>query len=249
MDGNRPLAIDLQNLPYRTDRGAGARARIGAIVLATDHTMEAEWREMLAIDGVAFFVARIWNDAQITPDTLAALGEEIAPATRLILPNDERLDSVAFACTSGAMVLGDEHVEREVHRHRPGIPVTSPMLAGIEALKALGLRRVALLTPYMQAINDRMRAHVEARGIEVPALGSFTTPTTSSPRRSRPTRCSRRRPASAAPGRSTACSSAARASAPRASSSGWSRRRASQPPRRTTRWRGTRCGSRATAIP
>jgi len=67
-------------------------------------------------------------------------------------------------------------VEREVRRHRPGIPVTSPMLAGIEALKALGLRRVALLTPYMQAINERMRAHVEARGIEVPALGSFNNP-------------------------------------------------------------------------
>ena len=176
MDTRPPLAIDLQNLPYRTDRGSGARARIGAIVLATDHTMEAEWRDMLAIDGVAFYVARIWNDAQITPDTLAALGKEIAPATRLILPNDERLDSVAFGCTSGAMVLGDEYVEREVRRHRPGIPVTSPMLAGIEALKALGLRRVALLTPYMQAINERMRAHVEARGIEVPALGSFNNP-------------------------------------------------------------------------
>lgn len=176
MDIRRPLAIDLQNLPYRTDRGSGARARIGAIVLATDHTMEAEWRDMLAIEGVAFYVARIWNDAQITPDTLAALGKEIAPATRLILPNDERLDSVAFGCTSGAMVLGDEYVEREVRHHRPGIPVTSPMLAGIEALKALGLRRVALLTPYMQAINDRMRAHVEARGIEVPALGSFNNP-------------------------------------------------------------------------
>ena len=97
MDGTRPLAIDLQNLPYRTDRGAGARARIGAIVLATDHTMEAEWREMLAIDGVAFFVARIWNDAQITPDTLAALGKEIAPATRLILPNDESVKTLAKA--------------------------------------------------------------------------------------------------------------------------------------------------------
>jgi maleate isomerase len=138
--------------------------------------MACERPTFIAIDGVAFYVARIWNDAQITPDTLAALGKEIAPATRLILPNDERLDSVAFGCTSGAMVLGDEYVEREVRRHRPGIPVTSPMLAGIEALKALGLRRVALLTPYMQAINERMRAHVEARGIEVPALGSFNNP-------------------------------------------------------------------------
>jgi maleate isomerase len=165
-----PLVLDLSQMPYRADSGTGARARIGAIVLATDHTMEAEWREMLALDGVAFYVARIWNDAKITPETLAALGAEIAPATRLILPNDPRLDAVAFACTSGAMVLGEDFVAREVHRHRPGIPVTSPMRAGIEALRALGVRRAALLTPYMQAINDRMRAHVEAHGIAVPAI-------------------------------------------------------------------------------
>jgi maleate isomerase len=171
-----PLAVDLTHMRYRTDRGTGARARIGVIVLATDHTIEAEWREILAIDGVAFYVARIWNDAQITPETLAALGAGIAPATRLILPNDERLDAVAFACTSGAMVLGDDFVAREVHRHRPGLPVTSPMLAGLEALRALGVRRAALLTPYMQAINDRMRAHVEAGGIAVPAMGSFNDP-------------------------------------------------------------------------
>jgi maleate isomerase len=170
------LVINQTYLPYATDRGVGARARIGAIVLATDHTMESEWRRMLAIDGVDFFVARIWNDAQITPETLQALGAEIAPATRLILPNDTRLDSIAFACTSGAMVLGDDFVAREVHRHRPGIPVTSPMLAGIEALRVLGLRRVALLTPYMEAINERMRAHVERSGIAVPALGSFNNP-------------------------------------------------------------------------
>jgi maleate isomerase len=171
-----PLVLDLSQMPYRADSGTGARARIGAIVLATDHTMEAEWREMLALDGVAFYVARIWNDAKITPETLAALGAEIAPATRLILPNDPRLDAVAFACTSGAMVLGEDLVAREVHRHRPGIPVTSPMRAGIEALRALGVRRAALLTPYMQAINDRMRAHVEASGIAVPAIGSFNEP-------------------------------------------------------------------------
>jgi len=101
---------------------------------------------------------------------------DIAPATRLILPNDERLDSVAFACTSGAMVLGDDFVAAEVHKHRPGVPVTSPMRAGITALKTMGLQRVALLTPYMQAINDRMRAHIEGQGVEVPAMGSFNNP-------------------------------------------------------------------------
>ena len=167
--------IDRQRLPYRTDRGSGARARIGVVALATDHTMEAEWRAILPAD-VAFYVARIWNDPQITPETLAALGEAIEPATRLILPNDDRLDAIAFACTSGAMVLGEAFVDERVRRARPGIAVTDPMRAGHAAMAALGLRRVALLTPYLAAINDAMRAAIEARGVGVPVMGSFSEP-------------------------------------------------------------------------
>jgi maleate isomerase len=42
--------------------------------------------------------------------------------------------------------------------------------------QALGLKRVALLTPYVQSINDMMRAHIEARGVAVPVMGSFNNP-------------------------------------------------------------------------
>ena len=35
---------------------------------------------------------------------------------------------------------------------------------------------MALLTPYVQAINDMMRAYLEARGIAVPVMGSFNNP-------------------------------------------------------------------------
>ena len=40
-------------------------------------------------------------------------------------------------------------------------------------MKALGLKRVALLTPYVQSINDMMRGYIQARDIEVPVMGSF----------------------------------------------------------------------------
>ncbi len=168
--------VDRRRLPYATDRGSGARARIGVIALATDHTMEEEWRAMLALDGVAFYVARLWNDARITPETLAALGEAIEPTTRLILPNDDRLDAIAFACTSGAMVLGEAFVDERVRRARPGIKVTDPMRASYAAMAALGLRRVALLTPYLEEINEAMRAAIVAQGVGVPVMGSYNEP-------------------------------------------------------------------------
>ena len=171
-----PPRVDRRRLPYATDRGSGARARIGVIALATDHTMEEEWRAMLRLDGVAFYVARIANESRIAPDTLARLGEAIEPATRLILPNDDRLDAVAFACTSGAMVLGGDFVDQRVRRVRPGIAVTDPMRAAHAAMAALGLKRVALLTPYLEAINDAMRAAIVARGVGVPVMGSYNEP-------------------------------------------------------------------------
>ena len=171
-----PPRIDRRHLAYATDRGSGARARIGVVALATDHTMEEEWRAMLAIDGVAFYVARLWNDSKITPETLAALGEAIEPTTRLILPNDDRLDAVAFACTSGAMVLGEEFVDERIRRARPGIAVTDPMRAAYAAMAALGLRRVALFTPYVPTLNDAMRAAIMARGVDVPVMGSLSEP-------------------------------------------------------------------------
>jgi len=43
-----------ENLPYEVDGGIASRASIGLIVLATDYTIEHEWRQVFAaLDGVA----------------------------------------------------------------------------------------------------------------------------------------------------------------------------------------------------
>ena len=55
---------DRSHLPHELDGGLGARARIGLIVLATDQTIEHEWRLIFqGLDGVALYQSRIWNDA------------------------------------------------------------------------------------------------------------------------------------------------------------------------------------------
>jgi maleate isomerase len=71
------------------------------------------------------------------------------------------------------MVIGEDKVFSLIRKVRPGIHCTSPITGAIAGLKALGLRRVALLTPYVQQINDMMRSYIEARGIMVPVMGSF----------------------------------------------------------------------------
>ncbi len=53
------LLVNRQHLPFEMDRGIAHRATIGVIVLATDQTIEHEYRKIFQIDGVALYESRI----------------------------------------------------------------------------------------------------------------------------------------------------------------------------------------------
>jgi maleate isomerase len=162
----------LTQMPFTLDNGIAHRASIGLIVLATDNTVEHEFRKMLAIDGVAFYETRIRNAAEINPTTLAEMEKGMAAAAGLILP-DIKLDVVAYGCTSGTVVIGEEKVFARIREARPDVACTTPITGAIAAFKALGAKRIALLTPYIEEVNQMLRGFIEARGIDVPVMGSF----------------------------------------------------------------------------
>jgi maleate isomerase len=170
---SRPaLLVNKTHLPHELDQGLGARLRIGLIELATDQTSEHEFRRIFALPGIDFYQSRIWNDATITPETLARMETDVEGGMRVIMPN-LRIDVAGFTCTSGAMVIGEDKVFALMRKARPGIPCSSPITGAIAGMKALGLGRIALLTPYVQSINDMMRDYIEERGVSVPVMGSF----------------------------------------------------------------------------
>lgn len=164
--------VSLTHLPFDLDRGIAHKARIGLVVLATDNTLEHEFRQMLQIDGVAFYQSRLPNAKEINPTTLAAMEQEIPRATDLILPGIP-LDVVAYCCTSGTIVIGEDNVFARIREARPKVACTTPITAAIAGLKALGARRIALLTPYVDEVNQMFRRFIEARDLEVPVMGSF----------------------------------------------------------------------------
>ena len=159
-------------LAFELDGGVAPRAAIGLIVLATDQTIESEFREICDLPGVGLYQSRIFNAAQINAETLKQMEAGIAAATAVILPGLP-LDVVAYGCTSGAMVIGDAAFAARIHEARPGIATTTPMAAAMAAFRALGCRRSALLTPYVEEINQAMRAHIQGGGFQVPVMGSF----------------------------------------------------------------------------
>lgn len=164
--------INRTGLPFRTDGGVAARARIGLIVLASDHTIEHEFRQIIDMPGVAVYEARIRNDPAITPETLAAMESRIAPTADLILPG-VALDVVAYGCTSASMVLGEQTVFDRIHEVRPDVACTTPITAAFAAFDAFGARNIAVLTPYRDDVNRTVRRYIEARGYRVPVFGSF----------------------------------------------------------------------------
>ena len=103
-----PSAADgmtlIEHLPFDIDEGIASRARIGLMVLATDFTIEHEWRAiMTGLKGVALYESRILNDAQITPETLRAMEPRIAAATGEAPGTIGRIMS-ASACPSGKAI-------------------------------------------------------------------------------------------------------------------------------------------------
>jgi maleate isomerase len=170
MDANLPDSV--RQVPFTTDAGVGARARIGLIVLASDATIEHEYRLMLNLPGVAVFHSRIYNDSDIRPDTLRAMEGGIAEAARLLLPG-ERIDVVGFGCTSASMLLGEATIGARIREARPGVAFTTPVTGAFAGLRAFGAQRIAVLTPYSDEVNAGIRSYVEQHGFTVAAMGSF----------------------------------------------------------------------------
>ena len=162
----------IENLPFTTASVIGARARIGLVVLASDYTIEHEFRAMIDVEGVDLFMARIANDPKVTPETLAAMEPLLTETAARILPGD-RLDVLAYGCTSASVVLGADRVSDRLAAAKPDTPTSNPITAAFAAFEALGARRIGVLTPYRRDVNEQVHGYITRHGYEVPVFGSF----------------------------------------------------------------------------
>jgi maleate isomerase len=165
--------ILIEHLPFDTDGGIARRGRVGLIVLATDYTIEHEWRVLFnAVPGLALYQSRILNENTITPETLRAMEPRITATTDLIIPGTP-LDVVAFGCTSASMAIGEEKVFENIRAARPEAHCTTPITGAFAAFRAMEARRIGVLTPYRADVNLIVADYIRGRGFEVPVFGSF----------------------------------------------------------------------------
>lgn len=140
--------------------------RIGLITLATDHTIEMDFASIVAPRDIGVHVNRIAFANPVTPATLAAMQPDLAAAAALILP-DEELDAVVYGCTSASVVIGDAAVRAGIAEGKPGAAVVTPVSAVLAGLRAMGARKLSVLTPYSVETSTPMARMFEAEGMEL----------------------------------------------------------------------------------
>lgn len=144
--------------------------RVGLVILATDHTTEPDFRRMVASDRIGVYVARVAYANPTTPENLRRMQPSLTDAAALILP-DEPLDAICYSCTSASVVIGDEEIASALQSGKPGTTVVTPTAAATTGLRALGARRISVLTPYTVETSRPMAEYFTRKGL---AIDRFT---------------------------------------------------------------------------
>jgi maleate isomerase len=145
---------------------------VGLIVLATDHTTEPDYQRMVASRDIGVYVARIAFSNPVTPENLRRMQPALTQAAALLLPEEE-LDAICYSCTSASVIIGDQEIEAAIRSVKSGVPVVTPPAAGIRALKALGARRISVLTPYTVRTSRPMADYFTRHGFEIENFTCF----------------------------------------------------------------------------
>lgn len=166
---NPPVEITLQAGRPALDARPVAK-RLGMVILATDHTTEPDFQRMVASEGIGIYVARVAYANPTTPENLRRMLPALTDAASLILPG-EALDALCYSCTSASAVIGEAEVERALHKAKPGVPVVTPTRAVTAGLRALGARRISVLTPYTVETSRPVANYLTGEGF---AIDRFT---------------------------------------------------------------------------
>ncbi|AML52900.1 ectoine utilization protein EutA [Falsihalocynthiibacter arcticus] len=142
------------------------KKRIALVVLATDHTTELDFSRICDPADIGVYANRIDYQNPGTRENLLATGPRLTEAAAQILP-DEKMDVIAYGCTAASVVLGNDAVGEYLNAGKPDTPFVTPSSAALEAFKALGARKISVLTPYSAHISDAVVAYFSSHGPEV----------------------------------------------------------------------------------
>jgi len=143
------------------------RRRIGVMIPSTNTTCEADFN-LVAPRDVTIHGQRLWMTNDVNgDDAYARMNSDIETGARYLAT--AKVDVIAYGCTTGSFYKGpgwDREMLALIEREA-GVPAVATTPSVVEALRALGARRLSVATPYPDWNNQRLRAYLEAQGFEV----------------------------------------------------------------------------------
>jgi maleate isomerase len=143
-----------------------AHKKLGLILPSSNTSVEPDLHRVLP-EHVSLHASRIWV-VNVTHDDLEAMNIDTEIAARYL--GSAEVDAIAYACTSGSFIGGpgyDQELLARITAEARGVPSVGTSPAMVEALRAVGVRRVSVVTPYTDEINEGLTTFLTVHGFNV----------------------------------------------------------------------------------
>ena len=152
--------------------------RVGLMVPSNNTTMEVELSAWLPPGSTVTTVKIPRGAGLLTVETISAYRDSAIALARENFVQGEiqaGIDLIAYGCTAAGFIsgpAGDAELSRMLS-DATGLPVVTTARAMVRALQHDCAKRIAVVTPYLDAVNAQLRAFLDDGGIETVRLETF----------------------------------------------------------------------------
>lgn len=146
--------------------------RLGLIVPSSNSVMEVDFYRNLP-SYITLHVARMYLRDTTVEGEEKMLDVYFPQALQDLVTVEPHV--IVFGCTSAGALRGNDY-DAQLCRHisdTARCPAVSTVASVREVLKERGLRRVAVITPYVDSLNQRIQASLENDGLEVAIIAGM----------------------------------------------------------------------------
>lgn len=152
----------------KVDLADEPRAVLGVVPLPTDMALENEVPKLVeCFPGVQLAMQKVdLCSEQIVADTYVRSQGNLSIAAKNIMMG-KKVSVMGLGCTSMSFTLGPDTVNQHLSQGRDDIKTTDMARGQVAAIKALGAKKIALVTPYLEEVSAANQRMLEKSGIEV----------------------------------------------------------------------------------
>lgn len=142
--------------------------RVGLLIPSSNTNVEPEYNAVMP-PTVSVHAARL-GMTQVSAEGLAGQDEDVARQSELLATAG--VDVILFCLTAASFQLGldyDAKLKKRIES-ASGKPAMTAAQTVVGALNVLGVRRIAMATPFVPDVNEVSRAFMTANGFDVVAI-------------------------------------------------------------------------------